>query len=335
MSEIETTTEPATTRTGYRRYDHLERLGHRQCQGIEMGLVHVFPKLDGTNSSVWLAPGTSEVCGGSRNRQLALDNDNAGFLAYVLGDDEKARALRNLVTDNPSWIIYGEWMVPHTLKTYRHEVWRRFWVFDVYDRTTGRYLSYDDYAPTVRAYLQDVIEPLCTIMDPSEDQLKAQVEVNTYLIAENAGLGEGVVLKNYAWRREGCPWAKVVRNVFKEEAARAFGHAEKQGEFQVEVAIAEEFITPHLVGKTRAKIVLDLANELGVDTSLPNWQQTIEAEHRGKIIPQLLGRVFHDLIAEEMWSILKKHMKSSPSIDFKKLQARVTLATKALATDLF
>jgi hypothetical protein len=325
--------EEVSTRTGYRRYDHLERLGHRNVAGIEYGKVHVFPKLDGTNASVWSFEGN--ICAGSRNRQLSLDADNAGFLAWVLGEDPTATCLRGLCGLKPNWIIYGEWMVPHTLKTYRQEVWRRFWVFDVYDRDTHTYLPYEVYAPTLKAGGLDVIEPLCTIQDPSVDQLKLQVETNTYLIADGAGLGEGVVLKNYAWRTAGAPWAKVVRNVFKEEAARAFGHAEKSGEFQVEVAIVEEFVTPHLVGKTRAKVLLDLANELGTDTTDPNWQQTLAMSCRGRIIPQLLGRVFHDLIEEEMWAILKKHMKSSPSIDFKKLQARVILQVKALSQDLF
>jgi len=320
-----------TETTTFRKYDHLERLGHRNTRGIEMGLVHVFPKLDGTNASVWF-DGDSNLCA-SRRRILSLDDDNAGFYAWVNSDEEKARALRNLVRDYPNWIVYGEWMIPHTLKTYREEVWRRFWIFDVYDRELGTYVPYETYEVLLVQYGQDVIEPLCTIQDPSEDQMKAQVETNSYLIAEGAGLGEGVVLKNYAWRQHGCPWAKVVRNVFKEEARRAFGHAKKQGEFQVEVAIAEEFVTPELVGKTRAKVALDVANDLGVDTSEPNWQHHVEAENRNRVIPQLLGRVFHLLVDEEMWAILKKHKNCT--INFKTLQGRVTLAVKALAEDLF
>jgi hypothetical protein len=317
--------------TKFRKYDHLERLGHRNVQGIDMGLVHVFPKLDGTNSSVWW-DGDAMRCA-SRRRQITPDDDNAGFAAWVMSDDLVATALRDECAANPNWIIYGKWMVPHTLKTYREEVWRKFWIFDVYDRVEGTYVPYDHYSQVLEGL--DIIEPLCTIQDPSEEQLKAQVETNTYLIAEGAGLGEGVVLKNYTWRTAGSPWAKVVRNVFKEEAARAFGHAQKHGEFQVEVAIAEEFVTAELVGKTRAKVVLDIANEVfnGIDGLENNWQQQIEAEHRNKVIPQLLGRVFHDLIDEEMWAILKKHKNAT--IDFKRLQGRVVLATKALAEDLF
>ncbi len=318
-----------TTQTPFRKYDHLERLGHRQVHDIAMGLVHVFPKLDGTNASVW--SDGSEVFAGSRNRVLSIDADNAGFFNWVLSGDVKAGNLRLIAEANPHLIFYGEWMVPHTLKTYRQETWRRFWIFDVYDRNKGTYLSYEEYAPMLEGL--DVIEPLCTIQDPSEEQMKAQVETNTYLIEDGAGLGEGVVLKNYLWRKSGHPWAKVVRNSFKEENRRAFGHAHKTGEFQVEAAIAEEFVTAHLVGKTRAKVVLDVANDLEVDVTQPNWQQHLEAENRGRVIPQLLSRVFHDLITEEMWAILKKH--KGATIDFGKLQSRVTMAVKALAEDLF
>lgn len=318
--------------TNFRKYDHLVRLGHRSVQNIEMGLVHVFPKLDGTNASVWYDPAL-DVRAASRRRVLSLDDDNAGFCLWFYSSDD-ATELRAFVKDHPNLIVYGEWMVPHTLRTYRQEAWQRFWIFDTYDRDRGTYLAFEEYEPLLRQYHDDIIEPLCTIQDPSHEQLVAQCETNTYLIAEGAGVGEGVVLKNYAWREHGRPWAKVVRNVFKEKAARQHGVAEKHGEFQVEIAIAEEFVTPHLVGKTRAKVCVDVASDVGgYDMADPNWQQHIEAEHRGRVIPQLLGRVFHDLVDEEMWAILKKH--KGATIDFKKLQGRVTLQVKALAADLF
>ena len=63
--------------TTFRKYDHLERLGHRNTQNIEMGLVHVFPKLDGTNAVVWW--GGEQILCGSRRRMITPDDDNAGF----------------------------------------------------------------------------------------------------------------------------------------------------------------------------------------------------------------------------------------------------------------
>lgn len=315
----------------FRKYDHLERPNHVEVNGITEGDVYVFPKLDGTNSSVWRDVGT--VCG-SRNRVLSIDKDNQGFATWVYGEDQKAEKLSIVLIEQPHWTIYGEWLVPHTLKTYRPEAWRRFWIFDVYDHEKGRYLSWDDYNPILTGL--DLIEPLCTFTNPSEDQLRTLVEQNTYLIADGAGVGEGIVVKNYDWRNrfDRQPWMKIVRNEFKEDSARAHGRPHKSGEFVVEHAIAESFVTPHLVGKARAKIVADIANVCGTDLAgSPNAVQEIEATYRKKIIPQLLGRVFHDLVTEEIWPILKKH--KNPTIDFRLLNRHVVQQVKKLSEDLF
>lgn len=321
----------------YRRYDHLERLGHDEVSGIELGRVHIFPKLDGTNGVVFLNLDGNRVCAGSRNRKLSEDVDNHGFRGWLDSDDPKAVTLRDYVRNaNFPAVVYGEWLIPHTLKTYRPDAWRRFWIFDVFDKHSGHYLSWDQYGPELIRRGLDVVEPLCTIVNPSEDQLRAQVETNTYLIANGAGLGEGVVIKNYAWRNRfgRQPWAKVVRNEFREEHRRAMGTPEKGGEFQVELAIVEEFVTPALVGKTRAKIVAALANATGVDLAAdPNAPMRVEESNRAKLIPQLLGRVFHDLVAEETWAALKKF--DMPTIDFKKLSRATTARVKLLASDLF
>ncbi len=321
--------------TCFRKYNHLERYGHRETHGIDIGLVHVFPKLDGTNAVAWLGD-DGTVRAGSRNRELSLEQDNAGFCAWLLSEEREATDLREFLRTNPNMILYGEWMVPHTLKTYREDTWRRFWIFDVYCTVDGgTYIPYDLYSHYPLLERCDLIQPICTIENPSENQMRAQIELNTYLIQDGAGLGEGVVVKNYAWKNnQGTQtWAKFVRNIFKEEAARAFGITHKNGAFQVEVAIAEEFCTPALVSKTRAKILLDLANEKSIDLAQPNAQQQLEAENRHKVIPQLLGRVFHDLITEETWTFLKKH--KNPTVDFKKLQQQVTVKVKAYAGDLF
>lgn len=274
--------------TEFRKYDHLVRLSHSDCESIDIGTVYVFPKIDGTNA--W-RPRVTECFLPTR-------------CTWVLSDD--AEPLRRLAEQNPRLIFYGEWLVPHTLKTYREGAWRKFWVFDVYDRSAERYLPYDYYSA------------ICHELDV--------IETNTYLIQDSAGLGEGVVVKNYDWTNKygRQPWAKIVRNDFKEANRREFGVTEKSGKTQVEALIADEFVTPHLIGKTRAKVLLELANQYSVDTSRPNWQQSVEADYRGRVIPALLGKVFHDLVEEELWGALKKHK-------FQFSQARC----KTVCADLF
>ena len=66
----------------FRKYQHIEKLNTIETNGIESGLCYVFPKIDGTNGSIWLDNG--EIKAGSRNRELTLDYDNAGFYEWVL-----------------------------------------------------------------------------------------------------------------------------------------------------------------------------------------------------------------------------------------------------------
>ncbi len=324
---------PSKNELGYRRYDHVARIGHSDVEAIGIGRVFVFPKLDGTNAVAWTHEGQPRF--GSRNRIISLEADNQGFYEWAMGEDAKAVALRATLAAHPTWILYGEWMVPHTLKTYRPDTWKRLWLFDVFDTERGRYVPYDDYAPVLVAAGLDVIEPLCIITDPTQDQLVAQLEANTYLMQDGAGPGEGIVAKNYGWQnRYGRqPWAKVVRAEFREDNARAFGVTEKTGGLQVEAEIVRRYVTPTLVGKTRAKVVEDLANKHGVDLTQPNAQKSVEENHRGVLIPQLLGRVFHDLIVEEMWSALKEH--KNPTIDFRRLVHFTNAQVKALCPDIF
>ena len=32
---------------------------------------------------------------------------------------------------NPTHRLFGEWLIPHRLRTYRDDAWKRFYVFDV------------------------------------------------------------------------------------------------------------------------------------------------------------------------------------------------------------
>ena len=34
--------------------------------------------------------------------------------------------------------LYGESLVPHSIKDYREDAWRKFYVFDVYDMENGK-----------------------------------------------------------------------------------------------------------------------------------------------------------------------------------------------------
>lgn len=292
------------------KYQHLERLGTPEVEGIEIGTCHIQPKLDGTNGSVWWCDGLKAA---SRNRILTPDSDNQGFLYECLLNNSLISATRSL----PNHVFYGEWLVPHTLKTYRDEAWRRFYVFDVVHIVEGeikRYEEPDSYIPILQRYNVDYVPTIAVIENPSIEQLRGMLDKNTFMMRQGE-VGEGIVIKNYSyvnrWGR--CTWAKMVRNEFKEKHIEAMGPPVLKGESTVEIEVATTYVTEALVRKELAKIVA-----LGEDKPIQ---------------PRLLSTVFHAIITEETWNILSKF--KNPTIDFKLLQKHVYAKVKAFAPEYF
>ena len=65
------------------RYMHVERLLTEEVEDLLVGNVYVFPKIDGTNGVVWYDQEKGVVKAGSRNRELNIHSDNAGFCNYI------------------------------------------------------------------------------------------------------------------------------------------------------------------------------------------------------------------------------------------------------------
>lgn len=296
--------------SNFTKYMHLERLGTTEVEGIEIGTVYVFPKLDGTNGSIWFEEG--DIKAGSRNRPLSVESDNAGFYNWVQTQDN----LKRMVTALPHCTFYGEWLVPHSLTTYRDDAWRKFYIFDIYDRVTGQYYSYEATQKVFEEFGVDYLAPIAIVKNGTYETFQELLPKNVFLIKEGMGVGEGVVLKNYDWQNRfgNVVWAKLITNSFKEAHHKAMG-APIIGPDAVEERIVDKYVTQHLVDKVYAKLV----NEND------GWHS--------KLIPQLLCVVFYDLIKEELWEILKDF--KNPKIDFGFLQRLTIARIKTLRTDVF
>jgi hypothetical protein len=298
----------------FKKYQHLERFGTSEVDGIELGECLVFPKVDGTNGSIWLDGGV--VKAGSRNRELSVDKDNAGFYSYILSNSK----FKSYLEKHPTHRLYGEFLVPHTLKTYRDDAWRKFYVFDVViDRGEDgvEYIPYSIYQDLLEEFDLDYIPPLCIIKNGSYDNFIKSLEANNFLIKDGYGSGEGVVLKNYdfynKYKRQ--TWAKIVTSEFKEKHYKAMGSPVVEAKEIVEQQIVDDYCTEAFIEKEYAKIVND--NE--------GW--------KSKMIPMLLGRVYSELVKEEIWNILKQY--KNPKIDFKTLHALVVRKIKQIKPVIF
>ena len=298
----------------FKKYQHVERYGTDEVNGIEFGECLIFPKIDGTNGSVWMEEG--QIKAGSRNRELSLDNDNAGFYAYVLSSEN----IKGYLAKHPTHRLYGEFLVPHSLKTYRQDAWRRFYVFDVCidkDQESVEYIPYEIYKPMLEEFDLDYIPPLAKINNATYDSLVKLLEKNTFLVDDGEGTGEGIVVKNYdfynKYKRQ--TWAKIVTAEFKEKHIKEMGCPTILAKEMIEQQIVNDFLTPAFIEKEYAKIVTE--NE--------GW--------KSKYIPMLLGRVFSELIKEETWNIVKKYKQ--PRIDYKTLNTLVIQKIKQTKQEIF
>ena len=294
----------------FQKYLHLERFGTDPVDGITVGLCHIFPKLDGTNASFWVDDAGVFHCG-SRNRELDINSDNAGFMNWALQQE----AILNMARAFPNYRFYGEWLVPHSLKTYRGDAWEKFYLFDVMS-PTNELLPYDVYKLICDKFKVEYIPCTLKVMNPTYEILHNHAIKNTFLLQEGHGYGEGIVIKQYGWKNRygNLTYAKLVTQAFKEAHVKTMGCSTFENR-PIEEKIAQEFVTVHLVEKVIAKI---RSNE-----------GTFTAKH----IPRLLHTVFHDVITEELWEAIKRH--KNPKIDFKLLNQFITKQTKEITPNIF
>jgi hypothetical protein len=296
----------------FRKYQHLERFGTTEVEQIELGECFIFPKIDGTNASVWITNG--ELQAGSRTRKLSLESDNAGFYGWVLKQDN----LLNYLIENPTHRLYGEWLVPHSLKTYKESAWRKFYVFDVVCDSSedAAHINYNAYKPLLEKHEIDFIPPIAVIRNSNYEQLVNQMMKNDFLIEDGKGYGEGIVVKNYDYKNKygRQTWAKIVTSEFKEKHAKVMGKSTIEGKRMVEEEIAEKYVTLAFCEKEFAKI-----------ESIDGWSS--------KLIPRLLNVIYYEIVKEESWNFIKENR--NPTINFKTLQHFVFAKVREQLPKLF
>lgn len=294
----------------FKKYHHVEKFGNVEVDGINDGICYVFPKIDGTNASVW--HDGVDIRAGSRNRELSLASDNAGFYEWLINQD----SYREFFNEYPQLRLYGEWLVPHALKTYRDDAWRKFYIFDV--ENNGVLISYEEYKPVLDLFNLEYIPPIAKIKNPSMDVLITMLEKNDYLIKDGCGYGEGIVIKNYRYKNKfgRQTWAKIVTTDFKTKHKKASADVLEVKEKQsVESLIVDSYVNETLIDKIYYKIV----------TTNDGWSSC----H----IPQLLNTVFYDLVKEESWNFIKEY--KDPVINYKELRRLTTAKTKEIKMELF
>ena len=297
----------------FNKYMHIERFGTEEVEQIELGECFVFSKIDGTNGSVWLDE-NKIIQAGSRNRWLSEGNsDNAGFREYI----KTQQNILNFLLVNSNYRLVGEWLVPHSLNTYRTDAWRKFYVFDVIDESneTFRYLTYDEYKPLLDEAKIDYIPCIKKITNGTYDDFVKIMNENNYLIEDGKGVGEGIVIKRYDYVNKfgRVTWAKLITSEFKEKHIKEMGTGTLERSL-IEKEITDKYITIEFIDKVYNKMILN-----------DGWSS--------KRIPQLLMTTYYELVKEESWNFVKEFKQ--PIINYKTLNHFVINKVKELKKELF
>lgn len=197
----------------YTKYSHVRRFGTEGTEGYLKGHVIATPKVDGANCTAWFDTESNTPCIGGRKTPCA-DRKDVSWLAEWFDTDEKeAPYIKAFVTDNPSFVVYGEWMggqvkdkFQGAIKDYDKKMLRTVQIFDIYDTDTDTYM--EDHAwrdmiardyPELAAFCVPI---LAEFDDPTEEELWQVAENNTYMLKEAGHAGEGIVLRNPDFKDE-------------------------------------------------------------------------------------------------------------------------------------
>ena len=306
----------------FKKYIHVVRLGQSEVEGLLNGTCYIFPKIDGTNSSVFYNTETNTICAGSRNRKITPEKDNAGFAAWVINsEDEEAFKLRELVKNNNNYIVYGEWLGPNKfvghIKDYDKSALSKLWIFDIFNTDTTTYLPYEELKRTLEeaGIGQYMIPLLAKIDNPTEDELADIAQNNKFLLKDDVEhAGEGIVIHNYEFHDEYGHYqvGKLVLNEYKQRKKEQKQRIEmKPG--QMENEIINYYLTDSEFDKNIEKVLLKLGLDK-FDTTKKNC------------VGMFLSMCYRDTILSEIVDIVKRF--KDPTIDFRVLRREVETRAK-------
>jgi hypothetical protein len=293
----------------FKPYLHVERLSKTEVAGILNGTVRLTTKLDGTNASVW-ADEDGRMHYGSRKREISVEDDNAGFAAWMKSDDDESILLIRFCQANPNFIVYGEWGVGKVgaIKKYTKEAKNRLWIFDIYNRETERYLTWDELEATLIMYdlIDYRVKLLATLTNPTLDDIIKVASENTFLLEGADTLGEGVVIRrdNYVNPYGRYAVAKFVREDFRPDTPKV-KRTIQAGE--VEQDFINRYLTQSELEKAKAKTALACGEEY-----VPG---------NGKFIGMFLNLLWKDTLEENIIDFCKR--AKNPQIDFAALNGLI------------
>lgn len=289
----------------FHKYQHIIRLEEPEVEGILKGTVYLFPKLDGAQRQLYKYEDEVVI---AEHDGLLTESGDRGSERFA-----KQKRFRGFFDKYPQYRLFGEYLVPHSLKFYEDDAWNKLYIFDVAERvgedragqSIWKYLRYEEYVPMLEEFGIDYIELAEKIENPTAEDIKKLYNKSGWLTQSNK-IGEGFVIKNYDFVAYNgrTLWAKVVWRELPEikklldESKQEYSNYLKK--LSVEEKITRDYLTEPYIEKEYYKL-LDVTDRMD-----------------SKFEMRFLNGIFKTLIEEETYHFIKKY--GNPVIDFGRLK---------------
>ena len=302
-----------------KKYIDIERVKESYASTFEVGEPIVIQvKIDGSNASIAYDSKTNSLVAFSRRQTLNEMNTLNGFWNYVQSLDVKAFA--EVLGDR--YIIFGEWLVPHSVK-YPEDMYKKFYMFDVWDRETEQYLTQEDSLAIfdrLKNYIPNYVHTLYNGPFISWEHTLAFLKENIY--GETPCM-EGIVIKrqNKLWSKSSrLPYyVKIVNEKFSEvhSSKPKTIDPEKLAAREAEQAAVAEVVTKRRITKGLEKLIEDNIipfdwdehNMKEIAKTLPSFiyqdcqkeepEIVFSCENFGKICSQLTMKYVRNILQEK------------------------------------
>lgn len=255
-------------------------------------------KIDWANLSVWV--NNWEIRVGSRNQDVTTQSFRWA-VEYITNH----KGIKTLL-DTLEWDIrlYWEWLVPHTITNYNPEAYNHFYMFDI--EVDDCLLDTDRVTELAEDYWIRYPKIIYSWENITMEQLN-----NALLFCSIWTDGEWIVIKNKDYVNEWGEnhYAKIVSERFKEDNWVIFWNHSK---WDNELKICNKYCTLWRVRKIINKIEQD--NDIDINK---------------KHIREIIWKLYHDIITEEIWNIQKEW-----TIDFKRLKWIIDKRWARISIDL-
>lgn len=194
-------------------------------------------------------------------------------------------ALRDWMAMNFIEHIYGEWLVPHTIK-YPDHCWNRFYVYDLLvEHASGEGSVFLDPHGTISPADFGFFPVERMVVLPSEPLTHARLRELTLQMQADLGFRiEGAILKAYELDIMGATDRFGKRFVYKDVLPEFHEVKGSDKAASAELPV-DQRLAAALPQRTIEKRYLDVVAQNG-------------GEFEGKLIPQIIGRVWNDFVTE-------------------------------------